>query len=153
MSLPFEPEPASIARGRWHRATLRVWDYGSLLPWLPTTLDEAALMDRPGLYRDHVFDFHDGIRLIVGTETYKVLGTLLHVSASAHPNTPIAEKWRRGKIDKDAMVKYVNERVAYLGGPPMSLYTVHVNPEFCVFHFTAPELPRELVAQLTRETN
>ncbi len=79
--LAHEPEPLSFARARLPAALARLITEAELL---------AGTFPRPGLQRRHVFDFEDGLRLIVSREDHgsqrigprRGLGEVVHVSAS-----------------------------------------------------------------------
>lgn len=53
--LPFEPEPFLQLRARFHAAYEPIW------PYAPPDYEG----DVPALHREHVFDFEDGVRLVV----------------------------------------------------------------------------------------
>ena len=102
--VPYKPMSATEHRNRWDAATVKVW-------YLP-----GALADRPGLHEEHVFDFHDGLRLIISTDNVEPFGTVLHVSASVRPRSPLYDRMLKSKIDLDAFHKVVQERVRFIGG-------------------------------------
>ncbi len=78
-----KPAPKSTAehRARWPAAIAKVWDWRGV-----KHVDEKV--DRPGARPEHIFDWHDGLRLLASTDRYD-FGTLLHVSASANVGTPL----------------------------------------------------------------
>jgi hypothetical protein len=69
--LPFEPESGVLLAKRYPAAVERVYD-----------LHEMWDKRRPGLNRQHVFDFEDGLRLIVSRERHDSDEVMLHWSAS-----------------------------------------------------------------------
>lgn len=78
MGLPFEPQSIEQHKHRWHLA---------IDPLLDLVHDRAGTIaklatDRPGLHRPHLFDFLDGLRLIVSREFHPQLGEMIHVSGS-----------------------------------------------------------------------
>jgi hypothetical protein len=97
-TLPYEPEPVASMQARFTLAidpiiaVERVW---------------AGLDPRPGEQRRHVFDFEDGLRLIVSRETYPTDSSIgirlsgrtgIHLSGSAAGAMQSAI--RRGEIDR-----------------------------------------------------
>ena len=75
MALPHVAESLEKLKARYSDAIL--------ITWLPS----ETMVDRPGLHREHVFDFDQGIRLIISKEIIKQYGNkeYLHFSASADP--------------------------------------------------------------------
>lgn len=55
MPLPFDPQPLSVHQSRYTAALHHLW------PWV----DGSYSGDGPGFHREHVFDFLDGVRMIV----------------------------------------------------------------------------------------
>lgn len=53
--LPFEPQPLEIHRLRYTAAVHHLW------PWV----DNNHTGDSPAYHREHVFDFPDGVRMVV----------------------------------------------------------------------------------------
>jgi hypothetical protein len=76
MGLEFKPETIEQLKNRFHIALENVFDVNAL-----------TNQNRPGLKRDHVFDFDDGIRLIISVDLCHGL-SYLHVSGS----TQVADK-------------------------------------------------------------
>lgn len=76
MGLDYKPESIDALRARYHRALARVYPLRFLFDG----------EDRPGLLRDHIFDFDDGVRLIVSrhVDDGPERTELIHVSASKH---------------------------------------------------------------------
>lgn len=74
MPLPNHPEPLTALRARFALALAATIDAEAV---------EAGLVDRPGQQRQHVFDFLNGLRLIVSRDRHPDGTRYLHVSASA----------------------------------------------------------------------
>jgi len=141
--LDYHPMTATEHRKRWAAATVKVWDFTNAL-----TNDRNELLghvDRPGSHPEHVFDFFDGLRIIVSTDQYRH-GTHLHVSASLHPGTKLAERFAKRKVDVDGLNRIVQERVQFVGGTDVTF--AYVIPEKGVPHFYCPPLPEEIVRGL-----
>ena len=94
--IPYRPEPLQALRKRYPKAVARVFD--SLAVKANPTL-------RPGKSRTHVFDFQDGIRLIVSVDT----GVGLHVSASFIPDTALDRRLK--KYARNAGVAAASDRL------------------------------------------
>jgi hypothetical protein len=71
--VPTNPEPLAALRARYPRALEHLYDAVAIR-------DARAI--RPGEVVANVFDFEDGLRLIVSREQVPGLGRVLHVSAS-----------------------------------------------------------------------
>lgn len=98
--MPFEPEKLEALRARFPKALLRLW-----------YVDHAPLPGEPAPYntREHVFDFEDGLRLIIskdrdagGEPRHDIVGHI-HVSASVIPGTMMLE-WCKREYMKHAHV-------------------------------------------------
>ena len=72
--LPFQPEPEIVLKARYDNATRKKWNVNRIAE------DNG---ERPGVLREHVFDFYDGLRLIVSCDTDGV-HTYTHYSASMY---------------------------------------------------------------------
>lgn len=96
----FQEESVESLRARFPKALERVW--------IPTD----PMLDRPGLHREHVFDFPTGLRLLISLD--KLDGPVeLHVSAS----------WEHdGPRDLDAANIIVNAAYHMLGGEGTLLF-------------------------------
>jgi hypothetical protein len=126
---------ATEHRTRWAKAVEKVWDWAAFDGWsgeIPDTVD------RPGIHDENVFDFHDGLRLIASMDRYGERGTYLHVSASFKPESPLWEKVRSGKVDRDAALKLIQERVLFISG--VSVTFGYFTPGKQVPHFFYPPL-------------
>lgn len=85
--LPFEPTPIGDARDRFWRALVREY----------SATDGPLGGDRPGQHRDNVFDFHNGLRMIVSRDVFKQgEQARIHVSASAEPDSHLFESIAHG---------------------------------------------------------
>lgn len=73
MGLPFQPEPIEKLAVRYQKAMEKVYDADKIT---------QGQIDRPGLHRENVFDFEDGIRLIISKD--RTSGRLyIHISGSS----------------------------------------------------------------------
>lgn len=87
--LPAAPESMEVAKARYPEAIREVYDF---------TDDPNAVMGDPGSKRKHIFDFEDGLRLIVTRERMPALHRgrvcvvmLVHVSASLNPDSTLVK--------------------------------------------------------------
>jgi hypothetical protein len=80
--LPFEPESEFLLKQRYKDAVEPVY-----------SLDEMEGPNRPSLRRQHVFDFQDGLRLIITRERYPEGQVVLHWSASIDKDIFIKDKF------------------------------------------------------------
>lgn len=75
MGLPFAKETMQQLKDRFNKALEKVWDVDAI------AIDPEKI-DRPAQHREHVFDFEDGIRLIISKD--KTDGNLfIHISGSS----------------------------------------------------------------------
>lgn len=72
MGLNFEPEPDIVLRARYPEAIKDKINARDIM---------VGIVPTPGKFRKHVFDFTDGLRLIISREAHDE-GTYLHFSAS-----------------------------------------------------------------------
>jgi hypothetical protein len=82
VGLDWNPESMETLRGRYSSALERVYD---------TKLIEQGESDRPGEHREHVFDFEDGLRLIISREC-RDGKRYLHVSGSVKTTKDVCGK-------------------------------------------------------------
>ena len=87
MTVHWRPEPLTALRARYPAALEHVYDAADLVLGL-----------RPGNQPQHVFDWVDGLRLIVSRERTADGRTAIHFTASILPNTPLSK--RMPKADK-----------------------------------------------------
>lgn len=82
-NLLYNAEPLENLQARFRAALEKVWIVD------PTQLEDPN-RDRPGLHREHTFDFMDGTRLMISRDLYpeesrkvmKLDGPVIHISAS-----------------------------------------------------------------------
>lgn len=76
MIIPFEPEPIEKLKLRFPNALKKEWNQNTI-PFLDKI--------RPGQDRTYIFDFQNGLRLIISKDNLKELGGLhIHISASGN---------------------------------------------------------------------
>ncbi len=133
MGLPFQPLTATEHRARWPLATARIWDFSDSLPG-----DLPDWVDRPGLHRDQVLDFHDGLRLVVSLDRYADgRQVYLHVSASGHEGTRLGKALGRRRVRCEDFHALVLERIRFLcGRAPVLAFTTPAG----IPHFFDPPL-------------
>lgn len=88
--LPFEPQPLVVAQSRYPAALSRTW------PWVDSSTYSG---DAPSYHRDHVFDFEDGVRLVVAK--VKTRSGDVVVLVSAVMTMPLAV----GRMDADSLAE------------------------------------------------
>ncbi len=81
MPLPFDPQPLNVLQQRWPLALERRFDAESVC---------LGSRMRPDELPSQVFDFQDGLRLIVSVEEHRGQARL-HVSASITPQYPLTD--------------------------------------------------------------
>ena len=93
--LPFQKEPLEKLKARFPKAIEKVW------------IVNDPMIDRPGLHREHLFDFESGMRLLISKDKLVNEEPELHVSASWEHNPPKSV---------EEMHKFVVEGYYSLGG-------------------------------------
>jgi len=78
MGLPFEPEPLESLRARYSEAVKGITN--------PKVVERNPSR-APSKKRKHVFDFEDGLRLVVSVDQYQGV-RVTHYSASMYPDNP-----------------------------------------------------------------
>jgi hypothetical protein len=76
--IPFRVETIDQMTARFPKALEKIW------------IPKEGMEDRPGLHREHVFDFISGLRLLVSRDRLSPHKTQIHISASweiYEPNT------------------------------------------------------------------
>jgi len=82
--VPFKPESLEQLKARFPKALEKVWEVTDPMP------------DRPGLHREHLFDFESGMRLLISKDKLIREEPEVHVSGSWEWNPPISiEQMRR----------------------------------------------------------
>lgn len=130
MNIKNTPEPIAALRARLPAALAKVWNAAVVAKALQDASDDSAKnkVDRPGLHPENVFDFEDGIPLIVSVEAIPTPGRAaqnqgefdikLHVSASIHAGSLMAESVMQLADAQriDYVLKVLHARAAELTG-------------------------------------
>jgi hypothetical protein len=106
--MPFEPEPTATLKGRYCKALFKWYDYrgGGL------TLEEG-----PCANRDQVFDYFDGVRLMVSLDIEPEGERFLHLSASVPDyGSTLFKRIARGECSLDEFCMLVEEKWRTLSG-------------------------------------
>lgn len=114
----FEPETERQLRERFERSCDTVYDYRQGFPAVA-----------PSSRREHVFDYADGLRMIVSLDREDDGAPYLHVSASAVPNSELYRHISYGMVRRPQFKQIVEARFEVLSGKPFDL-------EFCGFSAT-----------------
>jgi hypothetical protein len=120
----------------------RVWHWETFDPQEELELLlQSGRIDRPGVHRENVFDFHDGMRLIVSEDEY-AFGKFLHVSGSVR-NQLFKRYYRKGDIDFTGIATAVHDRTLFISGRHVTLGYFHGPPTHpcLVVHMFDPPLP------------
>lgn len=96
-TLDFKSEPLELLKARYPKAIEKVWK-----------MPEIATGNRPGLHREHIFDFASGVRLLISRDDFTPMdGEVVHVSASFEFDPPVTI---------EAMMSKVTDHFRQLGG-------------------------------------
>ena len=123
--LPFEPEPEKSLKARFQEALEDRFDMQQV---------EDGLIERPGLIRKHVFDFQDGLRLIVsndksGNNYYMHISASVDLSVSEHSFDDLQE-----------FVSFVLGHVNRLNGKPITGAVRIMTTEKGIVHLMIPQV-------------
>lgn len=105
--LPRKPETLERAKARFPDALETIWDVEAI---------RFSGAKRPGEDRRCVFDFHDGLRLIVSRERMDDGEIKIHMSASVDLDSGLAKRIRRGKLKQGMFGTLAQERFAAISG-------------------------------------
>lgn len=119
--LPFEPEPTIVLKARYSEALKDVYD-----PKEIAANPELA----PSKKRKHVFDFEDGLRLIVSVDK-NGMNRLTHYSVSMYPTNFFT--------DGAKFLGFILEHVKELRTTPMSGQIVAMSTEQGIIHLLYDE--------------
>jgi hypothetical protein len=145
--LPYEPEPLERIQARFPKALEPIYDMRLVAKgWQPC----------PGALRPHVFDFDDGLRLIVIRERFPrrrgdhvAAAVHLHVSASFEPGLSLERDFKQ-RLRRDSahrvvsrwFVPLVERRFAQFSGVPLVFHGL--SPDKGVPHWFDAKLPKEV---------
>ena len=125
--IPFEPEGMRLMKARFAEAVRKVYELDAV---------EAGLEQRPGVERKHVFDFEDGMRLIVSRD--RLEGEVsLHVSVSFMPGREVT--------GREFLVSVLSRVTDMSGGKGVEGLVQVFTSEAGVVHFLFPEKQDRLV--------
>jgi len=127
-ALPFVPEPLSKLRSRYQAALIKVFDCRCGTPY-----------PRPGQLRGHVFDFEDGMRLVISRERMSETEQRLHVSASFAPGTEIANRLDCRDLTTEQFLDLALETFARLSDDHGPLEFIDATPERGIPHWRRAE--------------
>lgn len=107
--LAFEPEPLSSLKKRFPDCLVKVWD----------VLNNPE--DRPGLHRTYVFDFENGLRLLISKSKFNEDTVGIHVSASWEVNEPETFDHAHGMVSKHYILLGGKGILKFLGISPLGI--------------------------------
>ena len=134
--LPDNPKTATEHKVRYPHAVVKVWDCNGTVEELKARMGD----DRPGLREECVFDYHDGLRMIISQEDH--WGSLcIHVSASITEHSDLGKKFtviNRPQDRLNMFVGIVTDRMYFLSGLRVKLFFASLD---AVLHFYYPDFP------------
>ena len=104
MGLPWNPEKITVLRARYAAAVTDLYDHGAIA---------AGVQPRPGTRRRHVFDWPDGLRLIVSRDRLMDGRIGICVSGSVQGNTRLS-RWLQTPDPATALASLVCQRWQHL---------------------------------------
>lgn len=128
--LNFQPISATEHRERWAAALVKLWDFRG-------TQTIGVDADRPSLHPEHIFDFHDGLRLLVSRDHYD-FGEHIHIGAWISDRSPLFHKVGKKKIDGQRLLDIIGERITFISG--LTVQPNHVS-QGGVLNYYDPPLP------------
>ncbi len=131
--LPTDVKTMEEHRLRWAKALEPIFDVESLC---------LGLTARPGELPVHVFDFQDGMRMIVSRERDTTGEIIDHLSASFRAESRLYHRMRNGKLTRDDFCDMIEDRVRDLsnGGHLLNLvgYSEKGVPHFIIESSSVP---------------
>lgn len=117
MGIPHKPETIEAHRARIDEATRPLWIVADVQQ---DVLKRGNAADTPGKHRRHVFDFEDGLRLIVSRDNLPMklesinYDIVLHVSASFEKESPLWGMLSRDQKGFDRFCAIAAKRIGEL---------------------------------------
>lgn len=117
MPLPQKRETMESAKARVKEALAPIWDRNEVVRDVQQFGDEA---DVPDKHRQHVFDFQDGLRLVVSRDRMPVeigdppTNLVIHVSASVHEESQLAGTLPQTKLGQAWLARIAAGRISEL---------------------------------------
>jgi len=102
-TLPFAPESLARLRSRYRAALIKVFDCRRGVPY-----------PQPSQLRGHVFDFEDGMRMVISRERVSETEQWLHMSTSFVPGTKNGNLLKRRALTKEQFLELALETFAKL---------------------------------------
>jgi len=106
MALPLELETVESIKSRYPMAIRTVWNRQEILDG-----------KRPGMMREHVFDFEDGFRIIANRECLPDGMVCLHFSFSMEEDSSACKAMVACDHDMRKLIEMAMEHVEIMGGP------------------------------------
>jgi hypothetical protein len=127
--LPFEPEPIASMRARYAAARKTLYVQEDVA---------AGLVAPPSGFRAHVFDFEDGLRLIISRDRDPTGLVVIHLSASVVDDTPMYQHVCNGRIGMSEFFERVKIEWQTLSGSTLTPQLIGVSDKY-VPHWIVPE--------------
>lgn len=100
MPLPFIAEPIELLKARFPKCLARIWN--------PNEINAGG--PRPGQFREYIFDFEEGLRLLISKTAFFPYDSSIHISASWEHDVPL-------NIETIVeLTKQIEEKYHLLGG-------------------------------------
>lgn len=129
MGLPFQPEPVDQLTARFNKALDRVVDVCQMGK------------KRPGMDRTHVFDFEDGLRMIISIDDY-LDEKFLHLSGSLHKESD-------NPLTQINILQMMAAKMTLLNGKPFSGIGSTTISASGVVHLVIPLNPEHIMISET----
>jgi hypothetical protein len=129
MRLPFEPEPIASMRARYALARKPLYDQQAVA---------NGLVPAPSGFRQHVFDFEDGLRLIISRDRDPNGLVGVHLSASAQDGSHMHGAICRGEVGMPEFFDRVKLEWQTLSGSTQLPQLIGISDKY-VPHWIVPE--------------
>lgn len=107
MGFNFQPEDVEAINLRMPAALERLWDQEAVRKDVEAN---GLGAERPGADRKYIFDYPDGMRLIVSREKTKTMESAVHISATLHHGL-LVRLWVAGKLSGKQLQEMVRTRI------------------------------------------
>ena len=130
MRLPFAPQSIDTLRARYPAARTSLYDQIAVL---------NGLQPPPSGMRANVFDFEDGLRLIISRERDPDGLVVMHISASAVDGTPMYQGIHDGRVGVVEFFDRVCTEWQAVSGSARTPTFIGVSPDKLIPHWFVPE--------------
>jgi len=125
MKLPHQPEELEAMRKRYPAAIEKKYNLLAV---------EMGLQVEPAAKQHHLFDFDDGLRIIISRDTQDGI-VVIHFSGSIEPGWPLYQRATAGHLTATELLALIVTRFRDISGDQRQVHLVGLSPVKKVPHF------------------